>query len=147
GGAHDSHTLILQYPNALMVTVKAAIVSPETEQLHFWVRGTTGSFKKFGVDVQEDQLKAGLRPGDEGFGVEPESLHGSLTTVDGEGKMERRVYETIGPPKTYLEFYRVFAKALRGEGEVPVRAEEARDCLRVIEAAFLSSREGRTVEL
>ncbi|KAK1813840.1 hypothetical protein LTR12_011748 [Friedmanniomyces endolithicus] len=147
GSAHDSHTLILQYMDGLMVTVKAAIVSPETEQLRFWVRGTTGSFKKFGVDVQEDQLKAGLRPGDEGFGVEPESLYGSLTTVDAQGKIERKVYETVGPPKTYVEFYRIFAKALGGEGDVPVRPEEARDCLRIIEAAFMSSKEGRTVEL
>jgi len=147
GGAHDSFTLILQYPKRnLMVTVKAAIISPETEQLHYWVRGTEGSFKKFGVDVQEDQLKAGQRPGDEGFGVEGEGAYGSVTTIV-DGKPERKVYETVSPPPTYLEFYRQFAKALKGEGEVPVQPQDARDCMRIIEAAFLSSKEGRTVEL
>ncbi|KAK3680155.1 hypothetical protein LTR78_000532 [Recurvomyces mirabilis] len=145
GGAHDSHTLILQYRDGLMVTVKAAIVSLEEHQLHYWVRGTTGSFKKFGVDVQEDQLKAGLRPGDEGFGVEPTEMHGSLTKIiDGQPKKE--TYPTV-QPMMYIEFYRQFAQALQGKGEVPVKPEAARDCLKIVEAAFVSSKEGRTVEL
>lgn len=29
-----------------MVTAKAGVVSPEEEQLRFWVRGEKGSFKK-----------------------------------------------------------------------------------------------------
>jgi hypothetical protein len=32
----------------MLVTVKAGVVSPEEEQLRFWVRGTKGSFKKVG---------------------------------------------------------------------------------------------------
>lgn len=46
GGSHDSHMAVLQYDGPLMVTVKAGIVSPEVEQLRYWVRGTKGSFKK-----------------------------------------------------------------------------------------------------
>ena len=45
GGAPDSHTVLLHY-EGIMVTVKAAIISPEAEQLRFWVRGVDGSFKK-----------------------------------------------------------------------------------------------------
>ncbi|KAK5118957.1 hypothetical protein LTR62_000168 [Meristemomyces frigidus] len=145
GGAHDSHTLILQYKDGPMVTVKAAIVSPEEKQLRYWIRGTTGSFKKFGVDVQEDQLKAGKRPGDEGFGVDPPGLYGTLTKIVG-GMPKAETFPTV-EPKTYEEFYRLFAKALRGESEVPVKPEDAKACLSIIEAAFLSSRDGRTVSL
>ena len=47
GGVHDSHTVILHY-GQMMVTVRAGVVSPEAEQLRFWVRGTHGSFKKVG---------------------------------------------------------------------------------------------------
>jgi predicted dehydrogenase len=36
---------------------------------------------------------------------------------------------------------------VRGEGPVPVPAEQARDVIRVIEAAVASSREGRVVHL
>lgn len=55
-------------------------------------------------------------------------------------------YPTVAPA-TYVEYYRIFAKAIRGEGEVPVKAEEARDVLHIIDLAKQSSREGRTVEL
>ena len=48
---------------------------------------------------------------------------------------------------TYVEYYRVLAKALKGEGESPVKPEEARDVLRIIEAAIASSKEGRTILL
>jgi hypothetical protein len=48
GGAADSHTVLLHYEK-MLVTIKAGVVSPEEEQLRFWVRGTKGSFKKVGV--------------------------------------------------------------------------------------------------
>lgn len=44
-GAADSHTVLLHY-GKMLVTVKAGVVSPEKEQLRYWVRGTKGSFKK-----------------------------------------------------------------------------------------------------
>ena len=50
-------------------------------------------------------------------------------------------------PATYVEFYSIFANSLKGQGEVPVKAEEARDVLQIIEAVKLSSKEARTVSL
>ena len=47
GGAHDSFTALLHY-GKMIATAKAGVVSPEVEQLRFWVRGTKGSFKKVG---------------------------------------------------------------------------------------------------
>lgn len=148
GGAHDSHTVLLHYDGPILVTVKAGVVSPEEEQLRYWVRGTKGSFKKFHLDVQEDQLRLhGIGPGHKDFGVDPESHYGTLIHVPYEkAKHEVRKYPTV-TPVTYVEYYRIFAKALKGEGEVPVKAEEAWDVLNIIEAALLSSKEGRTVEL
>ena len=49
GGAPDSHMVLLHYKH-MLVTVKAAIISPEEEQLRFWIRGTQGSFKKVSKD-------------------------------------------------------------------------------------------------
>lgn len=45
-GFEDSFTVLLHYANGLMVTAKATVISPEEEQLRFWVRGDKGSFKK-----------------------------------------------------------------------------------------------------
>lgn len=44
-GPADSFTVLLQY-GQMLATVKAGVVSPEEEQLRYWVRGTKGSFKK-----------------------------------------------------------------------------------------------------
>lgn len=45
GGSPDSCTVLMHY-DGMLVTVKAGIISPEVEQLRYWVRGTKGSFKK-----------------------------------------------------------------------------------------------------
>ena len=150
GSSHDSCTVLLHYDDRqLLATAKAGVVSPEVEQLRFWVRGTKGGFKKFHLDPQEDQLKdakAGAPlPGD--FGVEAEGRAAAVTTVGENGGLEKKTWETVSPPPTYVEYYRVFGNAVVGQGEVPVKAEEARDVLRIVEAALLSSREGRSVSL
>lgn len=75
-GFEDSFTVLLHYANGTLVTAKATVVSPEEEQLRFWVRGDKGSFKKYHLDIQEDQLKAGIKPEDNGYGREPSERYG-----------------------------------------------------------------------
>ena len=152
----DSMTVLLHYDadekkgraGNMLVTAKAAVNSAEVEQLRFWARGDKGSFKKFHLDCQEDQLKAGLKPGDDGFGMEARERYGVLTRLEEGGKMERETVPTVEPP-TYAEFYRKLARALaEGKEELlPVRAEEGRDVIRLVELARESSRMGRTLEV
>ncbi|KAI9774542.1 MAG: hypothetical protein M1840_002790 [Geoglossum simile] len=146
GGVEDSCTVLLHWASGLLGTVKVGIVSPEVEQLRFWVRGERGSFKKFHLDIQESQLRAGKRPGDPGFATEPTDHYGTLTTLSPTGTPTRQTYPTI-EQTTYAEFYRIFARALSGEGDVPVKPEEARDVIRLIELARESSRLGRTLDV
>ncbi len=70
---------------------------------------------------------------------------GTLTTIK-DGQPSREVCANI-EPLTYRTFYSQFAKALNGEGEVPVGAEEAASVIRLIELAKLSSNESRTVDV
>jgi len=86
-----------------------------------------------------------MRLGDKNFGVDPESHYGTLTTFEN-GKPKRSTYATV-QPATYVEYYRLFARALQGNGEVPVKPQDAAGVLRVIEAAQQSSKEGRTIDL
>ena len=74
-----------------------------------------------------------MKPGNKGFAEDPEDHHGTLTTYQ-DGNLNAERYSTVSPP-TYVEYYRMFAKALKGESEVPVKPEDARDVLRIIEAA------------
>ena len=99
------------------------------------------------LDPQEDQLKAGKKPGDAGFGLEPDDRAGTLTMIqDGQPKSEP--YPNI-EPVTYSTFYEQFAKAIEGQGRipVPVEAEGAKNVIRLVELARLSSKEGRTLKV
>jgi predicted dehydrogenase len=142
----DSITVMLGYgADGALVTAKAGVICVETEQLRYWVRGTKGSFKKFHLDVQEDQLKAGLKPGNKSFGIENDDSSGKLVVLEGD-KPKSSIFKNV-EPKTYAALYDGFAKAIEGGGEnaVPVKASEARDVLKIIEAARESAKTGKTV--
>ena len=141
----DSFTMLLWFDGGLLVTCKAASVSAVGRQLRFWVRGTKGSWRKEGLDPQEDQLKGGMGVSDKGFGREGQEWEGELTqVVKGEMKVNRMEAEE---PVTYVGFYREVAKALKGEGEVPVSAEQAADVIKLIELARESAKAGVIMEV
>jgi scyllo-inositol 2-dehydrogenase (NADP+) len=108
---------------------------------HFSVHGDRGSFVKYGLDGQEAALKAGLRPGMPGWGEEADDLRARYTDADGHHQAlanERGAYET---------YYRGIAAAIRDGAPPPVRAEQARDVIAVIEAALRSAAEGRDIAI
>ncbi|KAL8992045.1 MAG: hypothetical protein Q9169_007413 [Polycauliona sp. 2 TL-2023] len=150
GGYEDSCTVLMHYKGGMMATVKVAVVSMEERQLRFWVRGVGGSYKKYDEDPQESHLTSGMRPGDSGFGIEPEDHYGILTTSQ-ESTMTSAPYPTVQPAAdtdtTYKAIYTHLAAAVAGKGDVAVKAEEARDVIWLIEAARRSSEEGRTVDV
>ena len=97
------------------------------------------------MDGQEDELKAGRKPGDAGFGAEPAEKYGILTVMEG-GKPSAKVCPTI-EPLTYGVFYKQLAKALAGQGDVPVKPEGSAEVIRLIELARQSSADGRTLDV
>lgn len=86
-----------------------------------------------------------MKPGDSNFGIEPRDRAGSLTTMQN-GQLTTQTYPNI-EPVTYRAFYSQFAKALAGQGEVPVAPETPRDVIRLIELARLSSKQERTLHI
>ena len=68
---------------------------------------------------------------------------GTLSLAEGSG-FKSQPYPSV-KPTLYLEFYKIFAKALEGQGKVPVQPEEAADVLRMIEMAQESSRTGQKI--
>jgi scyllo-inositol 2-dehydrogenase (NADP+) len=98
----------------------------------FRVLGLRGGYEKEGLDVQEDALKAGMRPGDPDWGREPPERWGRLSTGE-----EERPVET--EPGAWPEFYRGVAHALRTGGPPPVEPAEAVAVLEVIESALAAS--------
>ncbi|RJE25235.1 hypothetical protein PHISCL_02448 [Aspergillus sclerotialis] len=144
-GFEDSFTVLLHYKSGLMVTAKAGVVSAEEKQLRFWVRGEEGTFKKFHLDCQEEQLKGGMKPTDNGYGRESSERYGTLTTIKN-GSPVKEVVPTVEPP-TYTEYYRKLARALAGQGDLPASGTEAAQVIRLIELAKESSKTGRTLDV
>ncbi|KAI0871162.1 hypothetical protein GGS24DRAFT_472558 [Hypoxylon argillaceum] len=142
----DSVNMQLFYPSGLIVHVRIGVLSAETRQPRFWIRGSKGSYHKAGLDPQEDQLKAGMKTSDSQFGLDSEEWHGRLITVGEDEKMSESVYPNV-EPVTYKKIYELFGEALRGNGPVPVPASEARDVLRILEAARESALTRREVSL
>jgi scyllo-inositol 2-dehydrogenase (NADP+) len=144
GETDDYFHLVLGYgPLRVLLHAGSLVLQPGPR---FEVHGDRGSYVSRGVDGQVAALLAGRRPGDPGWGrLDPEE-YGTLTTTTDDGGMtaSTRVQSVAG---AYETFYRAMAAAVRGEGAVPVTAEEGRETVRLIECALASSREGRTIVL
>lgn len=143
----DSISLVLSYAaTGLLVHVRIAVVSVETRQTRFWIRGTNGSYYKTGLDPQEDQLRGGGKVTDANFGKEDPSRYGRMCCVGEDGKVKDCQWPTA-EPQTYRRFYEMFAHAIASgdEGDVPVTATQGADVLAIIEAAKESARIGREV--
>lgn len=106
------------------------------------VTGTTGTYIVDGADSQEAVLKGGTWPRDLGgrWGVEPEHAWGRLH------------HGATGAPVTsergrWDAYYPAFARAVRGEGPVPVDPREAVRTMDVLDSARISATTGETVDL
>jgi scyllo-inositol 2-dehydrogenase (NADP+) len=102
--------------------------------------GTDAAYVKWGLDVQEEQLRAGARPADPGFGVEPRKASGVLGTEENAARVETE-------PGRYVEFYEQIERAIRAHEAPPVPLAAGIATLRVIEAARASSAERVVVGL
>lgn len=107
----------------------------------FAIHGDEGSFVKFGLDPQEDALKAGQRPGQPGWDEDSEANYGELVLSDG---TRRKVPTLVGG---YEKFYQALAASLLEGAPVPVDPCDSRTGLRIIEAAYASAESCSTVKL
>jgi scyllo-inositol 2-dehydrogenase (NADP+) len=92
----------------------------------FHVLGSSSAYTKWGLDSQEATLKAGVKPSEQGYGVEPESSWG-LLGVD--GSLERVPAER----GQYDAFYAGLAAALLDGGPLPVDPADAVAVIELIE--------------
>ena len=106
----------------------------------FRVLGGKSAYVKWGLDVQEDALRAGRTPDQPGWGREEPERWGQLG-VEG----ETRPVQT--EPGAYQRFYEGVVAAIRTGAPPPVMTEEAVEGLEVLDAARASARQGTLVEL
>jgi len=84
----------------------------------FRVLGSRAAYTKFGLDVQEEALKRGERPGKPGWGEEPAECWGRLSAGGHD-----QVVQTA--PGVYQRFYAGVVAALRAGARPPVEPADA----------------------
>jgi len=140
GSVCDWFEIRLHYPGT-GVLLSSSYLAREPRP-RFALQGTLGSFVKHGIDPQEQALAAGGDPRSPGWGAEPESAWGVLTT---EGTPERKKIETL--PGTYSAFYDNLYECIAHADGLAVKPEEASNVIKIIEAATTSDAERRTIRL
>ena len=94
----------------------------------FRVLGDHAAYTTYGLDGQEAQLRDGLIPGGDGYGVTPPESYGLLGTPGHTGPVPTE-------PGRYQDFYPQVAAAVRGDAPPPVTLDDAVAGLEVIETA------------
>ncbi|MBM7341546.1 oxidoreductase [Pantoea coffeiphila] len=130
----------LIYPQRRVVLHGSMLVAAESPR--YQIHGTQGSYVKYGLDPQEDALKAGARPPQEDWGYDMRD--GVVTLVNGDVLAEKTLL-TI--PGNYPAYYAAIRDALNGVGENPVKAEEAIQVMELIELGLQSAEKRQTLSL
>ena len=103
----------------------------------FTLHGTEGSFVKYGLDRQEEDLTNGLMPDSPHWGEEDSSIWGLLHTEKNTINVRER-YPSL--PGNYGAFYENIYQHIRNGAALESDAREVVDVIRLIEAAWESSR-------
>lgn len=101
----------------------------------WWVVGSRGGLEKFGLDPQEDALRAG----DLAAAAEPPELRAVLRTAEGTTRLD--------PARASWDaYYANIADHLHDGVPLQVTAEQAREVVRILDAAQQSAASGRAIE-
>ena len=132
----DYFDISLFYPGFKARVTAGVLVNVATPK--FLLLGEKGSYQKFFLDVQEQAFKDGRKPEGNDWGVEPEERWGKLYLEN----------ETLPLPTEkgdYRIFYQNVAQAILDGAELLVTVPQTITVLKLIEAAFISSKEGRKI--
>ncbi|MDO5664734.1 MAG: oxidoreductase [Bacteroidia bacterium] len=138
----DHFDVRLHYP-AFTATLKSGMLC-KIPGPTFMIHGTNGSYVKYGLDVQEATIDGGAIPQGKDWGREPEEIWGTINTDYNGVKIQGKVESEHGD---YREYFVNLRDAILGKAEIAVKPEEARNVMMIIELAFQSNAEKRTVSL
>jgi scyllo-inositol 2-dehydrogenase (NADP+) len=130
--------IVLEFDEVLF-QVETSRICP-IDRPRWWVVGTEGGFVKYGIDPQEEALRAG----DIDRATEPPEYQGILRRSDAAGEAAQRRVPTVRGH--WDEYYRNIADHLNGRAPLEVTAEAGREVVRVLDAATQSARQHRVIE-
>lgn len=137
------HLLRPQLNPELRITLKSSYLMRVPEP-RFVLHGTLGSYVKHGIDVQEEALLKGEMPDQSNWGEEDEENWGILHT---EAAGETLYGKYPSRPGDYNAFYQNIYEHLRLGKPLATDACYVSNVIRIIEAAYDSSREEKVISL
>jgi scyllo-inositol 2-dehydrogenase (NADP+) len=123
GGADDDAFVSMTHANGVRTRLWMSAIAPANRP-RFRVVGSAGVFEFSGLDPQEPQSIAGMRPTDAGFGVHQDGRAATVRRLDGV------VEEVELQAGRHLSFYERVASSLTRGGAIPV---DPRDSIRGLE--------------
>ncbi|MFJ6280346.1 Gfo/Idh/MocA family protein [Arthrobacter subterraneus] len=127
GGPDDDAFLALRHASGVISHLWMNALAPQAAP-RFRVTGSESAYTKWGTDVQEAAVDAGMLPTDPGYGVEDKLAWGLL----GFDQESTRLPTENG---NYPAFYELLAAAIQDGAPVPVDPADSLRAQRIIEAA------------
>lgn len=130
----DFFRLEMQYAGLEVVLTAGMMVTEAVPR--FTVKGSKGTYTKYGIDPQEGALKKGEMPVGEDWGTEDRLFHGKLGP------------ESIPTEKgNYMAFYDNVYEVIRENKTEAIAPVEARNVIFIIEKAIESNASGKKIEI
>ena len=139
--ADDAFDLTLRY-DGLKVLLRASMLAAVARP-RFLLQGTRGSYVKYDLDEQERLLKSGVRPLDPNWN-KAQNQPGKIVL---QRDQEVATSELPTPLGDYRRFYVNVRDALLGTSKLDIPGEAGVESVRIIEAAFESSRRQEVIRL
>lgn len=130
-----------RYPGLRVVLHAGALVASPGPR--FAVHGTQGSFVKFGLDPQEDALRAGGRPRIDTLGAWGQDPIIGEVLIHENGRVDRQTAPS--PAGNYLAYYANLRDHLLGRAPIAVTPAQVRQLMALLGRGEQSAREGRLV--
>ncbi|GBE79346.1 Uncharacterized oxidoreductase [Sparassis crispa] len=154
----DCFTILMHYPprpatsdlhpTSFTAILRGHILSVRAPQVRYVVRGTTGTFVKFGVDVQEDQLRVMQSPSEivasTTYGLEPKTIWGTVENLAPSGDVVKSTWPSL-ESGSYSGLFVNLAEVIREDKEQAVKWVESAEVIEMIELAYKSAKEERTL--
>ena len=142
GKVDDYYDIRLQYKGHHVIVKSSYLVREQGPR--YILHGTEGSFiASSGIDPQEQALKEKKIPGSSGWGMLDKEFWAKINTTIHGLHVEGRI-ETI--PGNYLGFYQNLYEVIREGKPMAVKPEQARDVILLIEAAYASNNQRKTIK-
>lgn len=139
GVVDDFYDIRMEYDNHLAIVKSSYLVKEDMPR--YIIHGTEGSFVKYGIDPQEQDLKERKPIQRDGWGRDHEQNWGKLNTVANGVQL----LQTL--PGNYLAYYENIFDAIRNDAGLQVKPEEAKSVVRLIELCYESNEEKRAIRI